>query len=214
MMRPFPAARIACACVLLAGLAACADDGTAPTQSRFDEGAAAFDAGDYDKAYSIFRELADENDIAALRNVALMERKGLGTDKDPDAAMADYLEAANKGLPTAQADLAEMYLDGEAGEPDEKAALPWLQRAVAANHPVAEYHLGQLYEEGKVVPKDMKMAEFLYAAAAAHGVKAATARLSELKGFPPPGTAEPAPPPPPPPPQASAPVPEPRPVRH
>ena len=209
MMRPFPAARIACVCVLLAGLAACADD-EAPTQARFDEGTAAFDAGDYEKAYGIFRELADENDIAALRNVALMERKGLGTDKDPEAAMADYKEAANEGLPTAQADLAEMYLDGEAGEPDEKAALPWLQRAVAANHPIAEYRLGQLYEEGKVVPKDMKMAEFLYAAAAAHGVKEAVERLSALKGFPPPGTAEPAPPADPP----SLPMPQPRPDSH
>jgi TPR repeat protein len=206
MMRPFPV--LFCVCALLA-LQGCAS-GQAPTQSRFDEGTAAYDEGHYKRAYKIFRELADENDIAALRNVALMERKGLGTDKDPQAALNDYLEAANDGLPTAQADLAEMYLNGEAGPPDPKAALPWLERAVAANHPMAQFHLAQLYEQGEVVPKDMHMAEFLYAAAAAHGVQAATERLSALKGFPQPGTPEATPPPDPP----QIPIPRPRPPYH
>ncbi len=202
-MRPFPA--LVCVCLALA-LSACAS-GQAPTQARFDEGTAAYDSGHYKRAYKIFRELAAENDIAALRNVALMERRGLGTEKDPQAALADYKDAAEKGLPTAQSDLAEMYLDGEAGPPDPKAALPWLERAVAANHPIAQYHLAQLYEKGEAVPKNLRMAEFLYAAAAAHGVEAATARLSELKGFPPPGTPEePADPP--------IPVPTPRPSDH
>ncbi|HEV2560914.1 MAG TPA: tetratricopeptide repeat protein [Rhizomicrobium sp.] len=183
-MRASSVSRIFCLCVLIAGLSACADDVVPPDQKTFDEGAAAFDAGDYEKAFHIFRNLADNGDIAALRNVALMERKGLGTDKDPQAALDDYKEAANKGLPTAQSDLADMYLDGEAGDPDPAAALPWLERAVAANHPIAQYHLGQLYEEGKAVPKDLHKAELLYAAAAAHGVKEAVARLSALKNWP------------------------------
>jgi len=192
-MRYSNLSRIFCLCVLIAGLAACADDIVPPDQKTFDEGAAAFDAGDYKTAFGIFRELADNGDIAAERNVALMERKGLGTDKDPQAAMSDYKDAANKGLPTAQSDLADMYLDGEAGDPDPAAALPWLERAVAANHPIAQYHLGQLYEEGKAVPKDLHKAELLYAAAAAHGVKEATERLSALKSWPAPGEPEPPP---------------------
>ena len=130
-----------------------------------------------------------------MRNVALMERKGLGTDKDPKAAMDDYKDAATKGLPTAQSDLAEMYLKGEAGDPDPAAALPWLERAAAASHPMAQFHLGQLYEEGKVVPKDLAKAELLYSAAAAHGVKEAVERLSALKAWPKPGDPEAAPPP-------------------
>ena len=213
MMRLLPALAFLCAAL---SLSACAS-GDAPTQSRFDEGTAAYDAGHYKRAYKIFRELADESDIAALRNVALMERKGLGTEKDPEAAMADFKDAAEKGLPTAQADLAEMYLNGEAGPPDPKAALPWLQRAVAANHPMAQFHLAELYEKGEVVPKDLHMAEFLYAAAAAHGVQAATERLSVLKGFPAPRTPEDPPPddsPPQPAKVSSVPVPKPRPPWH
>jgi TPR repeat protein len=185
-----------CIIALAGPLMACADDDVlvvAPDQNTFDDGAAAFDAGDYAKAFSIFKELAGNGDIAAERNVALMERKGLGTGKDPKAAIADYTDAATKGLPTAQSDLAEMYLDGEAGDPDPAAALPWLERAAAASHPMAQFHLGQLYEEGKAVPKDLDKAKLLYAAAAAHGVKEAVERLSALKAWPKPGDAEPAP---------------------
>jgi TPR repeat protein len=150
-------------------------------QPKFDRGTAAFDAGDYDTAYNIFQELADDDDIAAMRNVALMKRKGLGTERDPDGAR-EYLErAAQGGLPTAQYDLAEMMLDGEGGPADPKGALPWLASAAAAHHPLAEFRLGELYEEGTVVPQDLVKAESLYAEAAGRGVEEAGARLSALE---------------------------------
>jgi len=158
-------------------------------QNKLDEGLAAYDAKDYDKAYKIFSEMADDYDLAAMRNVALMRRDGLGTDKDPEGAEDMMKEAARRGLANAQSDLAEMLLDGAAGPPDPKAALPWLQLAAEAGHPVAEYRLGQLYEHGTVVPKDLAIAEVLYADAAHKGVKDALDRLDALKGWkePPPG---------------------------
>jgi TPR repeat protein len=152
-------------------------------QAEFNQGAAAFDAGDYDTAYKIFSKLAEDEDLGAMRNVALMQRKGLGTKKDPKAALRLYEYVARAGLPTAQADLAEMLLKGEAGPPDPKAALPWLYLASAASHPMAQFYLGQLFEQGEVVPKDMMRAKLLYAAAAAHGEKRALARLSYLYGW-------------------------------
>lgn len=152
-------------------------------QKKFDEGAAAFDAGDYEKAFRIFSELADHYDLGAMRNVALMERKGLGTDKDPKAAEEMMEQAARRGLPTAQADLGVMLMDGEAGAPDEKAALPWLEEAAMAQHPIAQFRLGELFEEGAVVPKNMEVAELLYGAAARHGVTEAGERLKKLKGW-------------------------------
>ena len=63
----------------------------------------------------------DDDDIAAMRNVAMMLRQGLGTDKDPKGAEDLYQRAAEAGLPTAQADLADMLLKGEAGPPDPAA---------------------------------------------------------------------------------------------
>jgi TPR repeat protein len=161
-------------------------------QAKFDEGAAAYDVGEYKKAFKIFSGLAEHYDLAAMRNVALMERDGLGTDKDPEAAQDMMEGAAIRGLPTAQSDLAIMLLDGFAGPPDPKAALPWLEKASAANHPVAQYRLGLLYEDGSVVPKDLQRAASLYEQASSRMPEAA-ARLAALKD----AGVEPPPPPPP-----------------
>lgn len=177
----------ACFCVALAG---CAAD--PPDPKTFDEGVKAYDAGDYKTAFQIFRSIAD-TDLAAMRNVALMLRKGEGVEKDPAEARMWMTQAARAGLATAQADLGEMLLNGEGGPPDPTAALPWLQLAAAANHPIAQFELGEMYEAGQVVPQDIKQAKQYYAAAATAGVIAARDRLAALNGMAEPPS--PAPPP-------------------
>jgi len=163
---------------LILGGCATAETG-ANLKDSFDSGVAAYDAGDYPKAYKIWSAIDDE-DIAAMRNVAMMRRQGLGTEKDPKGAEEMYLRAAEAGLPTAQADLADMLIRGEAGPPDPKRALPLLEAAAAANHPLAQYELAQFYEAGQLVPQNMTVARNLYAAAAGHGMKEAQARLDQL----------------------------------
>jgi TPR repeat protein len=158
----------------------CASNQTGATlKNSFDSGVAAYDSGDYAKAYKIWSAI-DDDDIAAMRNVAMMRRQGLGTDKDPKGAEDLYLRAAEAGLPTAQADLADMLIRGEAGPPDPQRALPLLQAAAAANHPLAQYELAQFYEVGQLVPKNLTVARNLYAAAASHGMKEAQTRLDQL----------------------------------
>ena len=172
---------------LVIGLVAggCATETGESLKTTFDSGVTAYDAGDYAKAYQIWSSI-DDDDLAAMRNVALMRRKGLGTPKDPKGAEEMYLRAAEGGLPTAQADLADMLIKGEAGPPDPAHALPLLEAAAAANHPNAQYELAQLYEAGELVPKDMARARTLYAAAAGHGMKEAQDRLAQLGPAPPP----------------------------
>lgn len=168
--------------IIFLGLATtgCASDTTGSSlKNDFDAGVAAYDAGDYAKAYKIWSAI-DDDDIAAMRNVAMMRRQGLGTAKDPKGAEDMYLRAAEAGLPTAQADLADMLIRGEAGEPDFKRALPLLEAAASANHPLAQYELAQFYEVGQQVPRNMAVARELYAAAASHGMKEAQARLDQL----------------------------------
>jgi len=148
-------------------------------KATFDAGVAAYDKGHYATAYKLWTSIDDE-DIAAMRNVAMMERTGQGTAKDPKAAEAMFRRAAAAGLPTAQADLADMLLKGEAGPPDPKRALPLLEAAAAADHPIAEYELGQIYEAGDLLPRNLEVARNLYAAAATHGMKEAQDRLDAL----------------------------------
>jgi uncharacterized protein len=166
---------------LIAG--GCATETGDSLKTDFDAGIVAYDAADYAKAYQIWSSI-DDDDLAAMRNVALMRRKGLGTPKDPKGAEEMYARAAEGGLPTAQADLADMLIKGEAGPPDPERALPLLEAAAAANHPIAEYELGQFYETGEQVPKDLTKARSLYAAAASHGMKEAEARLAQLGPVP------------------------------
>jgi len=178
MHKPFPF--LAAAFALWLATPAQARDG-AEIAKAFDSGVAAYDAGNYEQAFKIWWDLRFE-DVAAMRNLGMMLRKGQGTAKDPKAAEEIYLRAAEAGLPTAQADLADMLLKGEAGPPDLERALPLLQAAAAANHPVAQFQLGQLYETGAppLVPQNLEVARQLYAAAATHGMKEAAARAAFL----------------------------------
>jgi TPR repeat protein len=149
--------------------------------ATFNSGIAAFDAGDYEKAFKTWWELRYE-DLAAMRNLGMMLRKGQGVPQDPKKAEEIYLRAAEAGLPTAQADLADMYLKGELGPPDLARALPLLEAAAAGNHPVAQYQLGQFYETGAppLVLQNLEIARRLYAAAASHGMPEAAARSAYL----------------------------------
>jgi TPR repeat protein len=172
----FPLLTAFCLALTAAG-PAFARDG-AEIAKIFDSGVAAYDAGDYPKAFNIWWDLRYE-DVAAMRNLAMMLRKGQGVAKDPKKAEEIYQRAAEAGLPTAQADLADMLLKGEAGPPDLAAALPLLAAAAAANHPVAQFELGELYETGAppLLPKDIEVARRLYTDAAGHGMKEAADRL-------------------------------------
>jgi uncharacterized protein len=165
-----------CLCLLLT---ACAVENGQELARTFDSGVAAYDSGDKPRAFQIWSTIADQ-DIAAMRNVAMMLRKGDGVKQDLAGAEAMYRRAAEAGLPTAQADLADMLMKGEVGgTPNPKAALPLLQAAAAANHPIAQYQLAQMYETGQggLVPQDLETARNLYVAAAGHGMKLAEERL-------------------------------------
>ena len=118
---------------LLLGLAAsgCATETGESIKSTFDTGVAAYDARDYATAYKIWSSI-DDDDLAAMRNVAMMRRQGLGTPKDPRGA-EDMYRARRRELGclssrwwTPRQSLASMLVKGEAGPPDPQRALPLL----------------------------------------------------------------------------------------
>ncbi len=173
-----------CSCVSFAD----AENIEGPSKPVFEKGLAAYDAGDYEKAFRTFSSIEDD-DLAALRNVAYMLRHGQGTERDPKAAEEKYERAAEAGLPTAQADLGEMLMNGEAGKPDPVKAAIWLTLAAAAHHPVAEFELGELYESGSAVAQDFEHARELYKDAVERGVPGAKERLAALDATHPPAPA-------------------------
>jgi uncharacterized protein len=147
--------------------------------AEFDRGLNAYDAQQYESAYQIWWHIKDQ-DLAAMRNVALMLRKGQGVPKNARKAEDLLKTAAADGMPNAQVDLAEMYLNGEVGVSNPSRAVPLLQEAADAGHPLGQFLLGQIYEEGASVPKNMAKATELYIAAARGGLHEAKERLASL----------------------------------
>jgi uncharacterized protein len=177
-MRAFHFAPIVFALLLLTG---CATD-PAAVRSEFARGLAAYDAGDFKTAYGIWDDIRDE-DLAALRNCAVMLRTGKGVAKDPGKAQDLMARAALAGLPTA-ADLGDMILKGEAAPPDAKSAVYWLKGAADAGHPVAAYELAGLYETGTGVDRNFALARKYYGIAADAGMIEAIRKLAELHETP------------------------------
>lgn len=161
-------------------LAACVTNVAQEKATRFDQGVAAYDAGDYAQAYAIWRKLADEDDLAAMRNAANMLRQGKGVAKDERAAFKLYEEAAEKGLVTAMANVAEMYMAGEGVERDAKMAATWYARAAISGLSLAQVRLADMYEKGVGVEKDRKKARTLLERAARNGYAPAQERLREM----------------------------------
>lgn len=153
---------------------------SAENAARFNEGVAAYDAGDFARAFDIWLPIAQENDLAAMRNVALLLRDGKGVEKNPERALYFFERAGRAGLVSAQVNSAFMYLNGEGTAQDYKTASFWFHAAAVAGVPAARYNLGVLYERGLGVERDPARALAWYALAAQTGHELALKRLTEL----------------------------------
>lgn len=165
-----------------------------PPSVQFQQGVAAYDKGDFAEAFKIWLPLAQKGDLAAMRNVGLLLRKGEGTPRDPKRALWFYEEAGTKGFGLAQVNAAFMHLEGDGVPKNLEAAAFWFHAASLAGSPIAQYNLAVMYERGTGVEKDMPRALGWYALAARSGSKLAIDRLAilvpALDGPPPPERAE------------------------
>lgn len=153
---------------------------SAPDEARFQRGVKAYDKGDYASAFKDWLPLAQQNDLAAMRNVALLLRKGLGTERDPVRALFFYERAAEAGFVPAQLNAAFMYLEGDGIPRDYKKASFWLHLSAVAGEPIAQYNLGVMFEKGLGVSRDLPRAMGWYALAARQGHSMALGRLAQL----------------------------------
>ena len=103
-----------------------------PPSERFREGVAAYDKGDFATAFNIWLPLAQQADLAAMRNVALLLREGKGTKRDPVRALWFYEEAGSKGFALAQVNAAFMHLEGDGVPKNLEAAAFWFHAGARA----------------------------------------------------------------------------------
>jgi len=87
---------------------------------------AAYDAGDYDEAVTLWRRLADGGNATAMTALANVLFQGEGVTRDPGRAAQWYRRAAGLGDAVAQLNLGDMYARGLGVARDPVEAYFWL----------------------------------------------------------------------------------------
>ena len=103
--------------------------GAAPLRADFQEGLAAYDAGDFAAAAEAWRPLAEAGDVEAQVALAGLYTSGLGVPTDPTEAARLYRAAAEQGDAVARLNLGDAYSRGAGVPRDPVRAYVWLSLA-------------------------------------------------------------------------------------
>jgi len=121
-----------CACLLTL---ACAPTVTPKSfDAAFAKGVAAYDAGAYEEAFAHWLPLADNYDLAAMRNIGHLYRQGRGVAQNSTKAISYYKRAALIGYAPAQYNLGMMYWQADGVAYDRDEASKWLSLAATQGY--------------------------------------------------------------------------------
>jgi TPR repeat protein len=153
-----------------------------------EDGAAAYNRGDYATARRLWLPLAEGGDADAQTMLGIIYEGGHGVSQDYAAAGTWYRRAADQGHPDAQFYLACMHDFGKGVPLDPAAAVKWLSKAADQGHTDAQFNLGVMYEDGIGVSQDHQAAVSWYREAAEQGHAKAQNNLGAMfvegKGVP------------------------------
>ena len=113
----------------------------------FDEGVAAYNAGNFTLAHEEFLKAADQGDASAQYNLGVMYGKGQGVPRDYEAAVRWYRRAAEQGHAGGQNNLGVMYDKGRGVPRNYIEAYMWFSLAAAQAYDAAANNL-DLLEKG------------------------------------------------------------------
>ena len=99
-----------------------------------DDGYAAFDNQDYQKALAILKNVADRGNANAQHTVGVHYDRGLGVQQDHREAFKWFLIAARNNSPYAQYNVGIMYYKGLGVKKNYNAAVRWLKFAAGNGH--------------------------------------------------------------------------------
>lgn len=162
---------------------------------EFADGFAAFQAEDYETAWTILEPVADSGDRRAQFLMGEMLLKGLGREVDPFAAAGWFQKAVREPDPDRYAlyALASQYYNGDGVPTDIPNAVVLYERAASLGDVNAMRSLAAIYArgEGDEVPQDLNAAlRWLFMAAQAGDAASAErfGRLAQAAGRTPPFT--------------------------
>lgn len=159
-MNPSPVFLAACLAVNLAFTTPAAADDLQDAQH-------AVRAGDFPKAATIYRTLAEAGDAKAQYNLGLMYNRGEGVPQDTQQAIRWYRQSAENGFVEAQYALGVIYFKNELVPFDYAESIRWYRMAAAQGHARSQLNLGVAYLRGEAVPQSYDEALKWYRLAAA-----------------------------------------------
>ena len=130
---------------------------------------AALEEGDYERAFLLFEQLAQEGHAHAQYRTGVMFAIGQGVAPDTVQAVRWYLRAAEQEHQGAQYHLALHYQRGEGIAQNFLEAARWYRKAAELGDAGAQNSLGAMYTNGTGVPKDYVEAYAWFGIAAAQG---------------------------------------------
>ena len=104
------------------------------------------------------RRLAEQGDILAQYNLALMYYEDKGVEQNFEEAFQWIKKAANQGYAKAQYNLALMYYEGEGVEQNFEEAFQWIKKAAEQGYVPAQSQLALMYYEDKGVEQNFEEA--------------------------------------------------------
>lgn len=123
--------------------------------SEYRQARSAYEAGDYVKAFQIFKALSEAGDNQAQYDLSLMYLQGIGTSKNIEQGWVWMNRAAEKGNIQAMLELGVRYQKSPNLENSEAMAFQWFEKAAMAGSAAGQYNLAHLYEEGNQTPVDL-----------------------------------------------------------
>ena len=146
-----------------------------------DAGVAALLSQDYDQAYRLLIQAAEQGDAQAALALASAYRVGLGAPADFAAAAQWTKAAADAGWPDGLRLHGLLLLAGQGAPADPRGAAELFAKAADKGDAWSRYLLGRLLESGAPgVPADLEAAARSYELAAAQRLPYAAWRLGEL----------------------------------
>ena len=132
---------------------------SAPAWAGWDEGAMAYDRGDYATALRELTPLAEQGHPGAQLALGLMYDNGWGVPEERSEAARWFRAAALQGDAMAQAHLARLYFEGLGVGQDYTEAYAWISTAAVQGYVGAEEKRQALL--AKMTPSDVERAEAL-----------------------------------------------------
>ncbi len=147
----------------------------------FGEGMAAFQSGDHENAFLLWRSAAEQGHVKAQYNLGVAYARGVGTIASMDQAVKWWRHAALQGSTDAQFNLGLIYSQGQGVEKNPALASKWWHMAALGGDAAAQFNLGVIYATGDGVSRNLEEAMRWWHLSASQGFEQAIRTLEILK---------------------------------